>query len=331
MVHHDPAPVSDGAPLDAYSETVVRVVERVGPAVVALNVSASAAERGAAAGRRRRALQKGSGSGVLFTPDGYLLTNAHVVDGGGRVEVALAEGSAHTGNVIGVDRPTDLAVVRAAATGLPFADLGESRTLRPGQLVIAIGNPLGFSQTVSAGVVSAVGRTMRTPDGRLVENIIQTDAALNPGNSGGPLCDGRARVVGINNAVLFGAQGIGFSIPIDTARWVLAQLMSSGRVHRGWLGIAGQARPLDRARARALGLGQASAVEVVAVEPSAPAGLAGLAEHDLIIGAAGHPVESVDDLHRILAGFEPGQALTVEIVRGAERRHLIVVPGEAPR
>src|SRR5581483_10457866 len=206
-----PSPPDDGDLLDAYSQAVVGVVERVGPAVVSIAVQTE----------RRGGTRAGTGSGVVFTPDGYLLTNAHVVRGSKRLRVLLTDGSSHDATTVGADAPTDLAVVSVGASGLPYAELGTSATLRVGQLVIAIGNPLGFSSTVSAGVVSALGRTMRATTGRLMENIIQSDVPLNPGNSGGPLVDSRGRIVGINTAMILGAQGLSFSVPIDTARWVL--------------------------------------------------------------------------------------------------------------
>jgi S1-C subfamily serine protease len=311
-----PTTVEDGVLLDAYSRAVVEVVERVGPAVV--SITAQAGRRG------------GSGSGVLFTPDGYALTNAHVVRGATRLRALLTDGSAHDVRVVGSDPPTDLAVIQLAQNGLPYADLGTSATLRVGQLAIAIGNPLGFSSTVSAGVVSALGRTMRAQTGRLMENIIQSDVALNPGNSGGPLVDSRSRVVGINTAMIHGAQGISFAIPIDTAQWVLGQLMTLGHVRRGWLGIAGQTRPLDRRLARRLGLTQASGVEVVSAEGDGPARTAGLAEGDLILAVEGQTAATVDDVHRLLNRWEIGRPLVLGVLRGEERRSVTVVPREAP-
>ncbi|MCU1283321.1 MAG: periplasmic serine protease, partial [bacterium] len=236
--------VSDGELLDAYSSAVTSVVDAVGPGVVSISVRESPSNDGdPRAAKRRRS--GGAGSGVLFTPDGYILTNAHVVRGGGRWEVALTDGSTHMAQLCGADPATDTAVIRIEGTGLPHAQFGESARLRVGQLCVAIGNPLGFSSTVSAGVVSALGRNMRAQDGRLMENIIQSDVALNPGNSGGPLVDTRARVIGVNTAMIFGAQGISFAVPIDTAKWVVGQIMSQGRVRRSWLGIVAQNRRID--------------------------------------------------------------------------------------
>jgi S1-C subfamily serine protease len=301
--------MDDGELLDAYSQAVVGVVEKVGPSVVSLSA------------------RRGGGSGVAFTPDGYILTNAHVVRGALTVSVGTSDGATHTARVVGSDRATDLAVVHAEGVGA-WAQLGTSTNLRPGQLVVAIGNPLGFSGAVSAGVVSAVGRTMRAQDGRLMENIIQSDVALNPGNSGGPLVDTHARVVGINTAIIMGAQGISFSVPVDTAKWVLAQLLQHGRVRRSHLGIAGQTRPLERARARLLD-DQKSAVEVIQVDPNGPAGKAGVHTNDFIYALSGRTVLSIDDVHRILNAWPIGGALPLGILRGAEKLELMVVPDEA--
>ena len=292
------------------------MVERVGPAVVSIAVSAG--------GRRG-----GTGSGVIFTPDGYALTNAHVVAGAKALQVRLTDGSARAARPVGADPPTDLAVIRVDGDRLPYAELGDSASLRVGQLVIAIGNPLGFSSTVSAGVVSALGRVMRAQGGRLMENIIQSDVALNPGNSGGPLVDSRGRVVGINTAMILGAQGISFSIPVDTAKWVVGQLMTVGRVQRGYLGIAGQNRPLERGLARRLGLAQTTGVEVVGVEDGGPARESGVVEGDVIVSLDGRPAATVDDIHRLLNTWPPGRTVTVQILRGDELRELSITPREA--
>ena len=310
--------------LDAYSRAVVSVVERVGPAVVSVTV----AGRGRGRGR-----SSGAGSGVLFAPDGYILTNAHVIRGARSLEVQLTDGTTRPAYPAGSDPPTDLAVIRTEPTepgGLPYAELGQSAGLRVGQLVIAIGNPLGFSSTVSAGVVSALGRSMRAQNGRLMENIIQSDVALNPGNSGGPLVDSRARVVGINTAVIYGAQGISFAIPVDTAKSVLGQLMTTGRVRRSYLGIAGQNRPIPPALARRVGLEQASGVTVASVDPGGPAGQAGLREGDLVIALGDQPARTIDDVHRFLSDWPIGQSLRVEILRAAERQTIEITPREAP-
>jgi S1-C subfamily serine protease len=311
-----PGPDDDADLLDAYSRAVVGVVERVGPAVVGIAVGG------------RRGARAGSGSGVLFTPDGYALTNAHVVRGGRRLEASLTDGSTRAASLVGTDEATDLAVLRVDGTRLPWAELGTSASLRVGQLVVAIGNPLGFSSTVSAGVVSAVGRSMRAANGRLVENVIQSDVALNPGNSGGPLVDSHGRVVGINAAMILGAQGIGFSVPIDTAKSVLGQLMTMGRVRRGWLGIAGHTRPLERGLVRRLRLEQESGVEVTSVDREGPAA-AGLAERDVIVGFDGAPTRTIDDLQRALNRWPIPAPLAVRVVRNNELHTVTVTPREA--
>jgi len=315
--------VTDGELLDAYSSAVTSVVDAVGPAVVSISVRGS---RQAGPGWGRRG---GSGSGVLFTPDGYILTNAHVVRAGARLEVALTDGSTHTAQLCGADPATDTAVVRIEGRGLPHAQFGESARLRVGQLCIAIGNPLGFSSTVSAGVVSALGRNMRAQDGRLMENIIQSDVALNPGNSGGPLVDTRARVIGVNTAMIFGAQGISFAVPIDTAKWVVGQLMTQGRVRRSWLGIVAQNRRIDPRVKRHLDLLQESAVEVMSVEPSGPAAAAGVRDGDLVLALDGRPVQSVDDVHRTLTQWPVGKPLPLSALRRLDRVDVVALPTEA--
>lgn len=314
----EPLLVSEGAELDAYSQAVVAAVETLGPAVIGL----APAER-----RRGRG---GVGSGVLLAPDGYALTNSHVVHGAGALEVTLTDGRTLGATLVGDDPATDLAVVRANATGLPYAPLGDSTGLRVGQLVIAIGNPLGFQSTVSAGVVSALGRNLRGAGGRLIENVIQTDVALNPGNSGGPLVDARGQVVGVNTAIIAMAQGISFAIPASTARWVVPQLMANGRVRRAWLGLTAQPRPLDRRLVRALGIAQERAVEIVGVERGGPAAEAGLVDGDVIVTVEGLAITRIDDLHRFLAEWPIGRALTLGVVRGTALRDVLVRPGEAP-
>jgi S1-C subfamily serine protease len=312
-------PPSDGELLDAYSRAVVGVVERVGPAVVSV----------AARGRSDRFGASGAGSGVVFTPDGYILTNSHVVRGARRLDVTLDDGTEYEARLVGADPPTDLAVIRLDRAGLTHAELGRSAALRAGQLVIAIGNPLGFSSTVSAGVVSALGRTMRAQDGRLMENIIQSDVALNPGNSGGPLVDSHGRVVGINTAMIMGAQGISFSVPVDTAKWVLAQLMAHGRVRRAQLGIVGQNRPLDRNVARRLELVQKTGVEVMRIDSDGPARSSGLAEGDLIVAIGERPATTVDDIHRVLNAWPIGTPLVLGVVRAGGRREVVLTPVES--
>jgi S1-C subfamily serine protease len=303
-------PVGDEELLDAYSHAVTSVVEAVGPAVVSVS------------------LPRGGGSGVLFTPDGYLLTNAHVVGRAAGVKIGLPDGSTHDGNVVGSDPATDLAVVHIDGAHLPAAGLGNSSKLRVGQLVVAIGNPLGFSFTVSAGVVSALGRTLRAQDGRSMDAIIQSDVALNPGNSGGPLVDSHARVVGINTAMILGAQGLSFSVPVDTARWVLSELMQHGRVRRGVLGLAAQTRPLDRRLARYRSLSQGTGVELMEVAPGKPADRAGLKSGDVLVSLDGTTVQSVDEVHRLLGASSIGRPMTCKVLRGAALIELTVTPAE---
>jgi S1-C subfamily serine protease len=267
---------------------------------------------------------------VVIASDGYVLTNSHVVHGAHDLEVSLTDGRRFAATLTGDDPGTDLAVIRVDAPALPAARFGQSARLRVGQLVIAIGNPFGFESTVSAGVVSALGRSLRSTTGRLIDNIIQTDVALNPGNSGGPLVDSRGRVVGINSAVFAMAQGISFAVPIDTATWVVPQLLARARVSRAYLGFGGQSRPFDRRLARALGLANTRAVEIVSVEPSTPAAGASLQTGDLVVAIGDRPVETVDDVHRLLVAWPIGTPLTVAVVRGVDRRDVTVTPIETP-
>jgi S1-C subfamily serine protease len=324
-------PAEDTEVLDAYSAAVIGVVEAVGPAVISVVVGGGAAESGPRP-PRGRGRREGMGSGVVFTPDGYALTNAHVVGGARELEARLTDGETQRARVVGVDHATDLAVLRLGGSGHPHAAFGRSSTLRVGQLVIAIGNPLGFSSTVSAGVVSALGRSMRARDGRLMENIVQSDVALNPGNSGGPLVDSRGRVVGVNTAMILGAQGISFAVPIDTASWAVSELMTRGRVRRGWLGIAGQNRPLSREFARRLGLEVEGGVEVMSLEERGPAAGSGLLQGDVIVGIDEKRVGSVDDIHRALNawGAAARGAVKAKVVRRGKLIDVEVTPIEAP-
>jgi S1-C subfamily serine protease len=312
--------VNEHEALDAYSRVIVTVAESLGPAVV--NLRGVASEGGRRAG--------GSGSGFLFTPDGFLLTNHHVVRGSSRVRVRLNDGREVSGRVIGADPWTDVAVVQADASGLPHAQLGESAGLRVGQLVVAIGSPFGFDSTVTAGVVSALGRTLRSITGHLVDNVIQTDAALNPGNSGGPLLDSQGRVIGINTAIIHSAQGICFAIPINMAKRIVPQLMQHGRVVRGYLGLHGRDVPVARHLARQFGLNQESGVEVIALEPEGPAAQAGMAEEDLIVALGDQTISSIDDLQNRLADIPVGIPAEVILLRGGRRLGRFVVPGEYP-
>lgn len=301
--------------LDAYSEAVAGAAERVSPAVVQIS-----ATRGS------------SGSGFLFTPDGLVLTNSHVVHGAKQITVTLADGRTGRAIVVGDDPETDLAVVRLDGSEGPYpaVSLGDSGALRPGQIVIAIGNPYGFNYTVTAGVVSALGRSLRAQSGRLIDNIIQTDAALNPGNSGGPLIDSRGDVVGVNSAVILPAQGICFAIPINTAKWVAAALLKDGRVRRSWLGLGGQTVKLSRRLVRQHGLGEEDGgVRVTGTEAESPAGRGGLAEGDIIVRFGHDRVRHVDGLHRILTAERIGVPTPVMVIRGGELRTITVVPAES--
>jgi S1-C subfamily serine protease len=302
--------------LDAYSSVVVRVAERLRPAVVHLR-----------AGEGRR---QGSGSGVLFTPDGLLLTNHHVIAKQERVAVRLTSGEELGGRVVGSDPWTDLAVVKADGGALPHAELGDSAKLLVGQLVVAIGSPLGFESTVTAGVVSALGRTLRSVTGALVDNVIQTDAALNPGNSGGPLVDSKGRVIGINTAVIQPAQGLCFAIPINMARHVLPQLLQHGRVMRGYLGLSGRVVPVPRHLARQYELELTTGVEVAGLEEGGPAEEAGLEEGDVIVALGDVPAASVDDLHKQLMQLPIGVPATITLLRGGRRLVRMVIPTDYP-
>jgi len=301
------------APLDAYSQTVVGVVELVSPAVVGV-----------------RSPRGGVGSGVVFAPDGYILTNSHVVHGSGPLDVILHDGRVLPAQRIGEDAHSDTAVIRVVADGLPSATLGDSSELRVGQLVVAIGNPLGFQASVTAGVVSALGRTLRAQTGRLIENVIQTDAALNPGNSGGPLLDGHGRVVGINTAIIAGSQGICFAIPINTVTWVAGHLMREGRVRRAYLGISAQSFNLAPVIAARHGLDDTRAVQVTEVHPDTPARRAGLRSGDVIIRLDGQRIRTPDDLQRALGIYEPEDSVELELLRDGGRAQIAVFPGELP-
>src|SRR5205823_2067732 len=306
----DPLPEEHEA-LDAYSQVVVQVAQALRPAVVNL----SGGKRG-----------EGSGSGILFTPDGFLLTNHHVVQAIRRPRIRLNDGRDLGGRVVGTDPWTDLAVVQAEGGDLPFAAFGDSNRLRVGQLVLAIGSPFGFDSTVTAGVVSALGRTLRTITGHLVDNVIQTDAALNPGNSGGPLVDAAGQVIGINTAVIQPAQGICFAIPVNMVRNIMPQLMKHGKIIRGYLGLHARTVPV----ARRFGLEQTGAALVIAVEPDGPAHQAGITEDDLIVSLGEQPVTSVDDLHRLLTELPVDVPSAVVLIRAGRRLERLVLPQEYP-
>ena len=293
----------DLAALDAYSQAVVGVVQDIGDAVVAINVQGSG---GPGAG-------DSAGSGVILSPDGYVLTNAHVVGDAGSVNLALTDGRTLRAAVRGRDVATDLALLHADIGGLPFASLGDSDELMVGQLVVAIGNPLGFQSTVSAGVVSALGRSLRAKDGKMIEGIIQTDVALNPGNSGGPLVDSSARVVGINTAIIAGAQNLSFSVPASTANWVVREIMEHGRVRRSYLGMTCHLRPVSRAFQREANFGKAAAVQAFDVAYDSPAAKAGVQPGDLLLEIDGIPIGSIDEIHRLLP--RPGATVSLKLLR----------------
>ena len=302
--------------LDAYSAAVTSAAARIAPSVVNVEVFSSKGKRG-------------GGSGFLFTPDGFVLTNSHVVNGAASIDVTLADGTRCAASVVGNDPHTDLAVLRISAPNQTPAELGDSDTIRPGQLVIAVGNPLGFQATVTAGVVSALGRTMRAQSGRLIDSVIQTDAALNPGNSGGPLVNARGEVVGVNTAVILPAQGICFAIAINTAKFVAARLIRDGRIVRSYIGVAGQSAPLHRRVVRFYELPVESGVLVLGVEKKSPAESAGLHEGDVVVAYGETPVSSVDDLHRILTEEQIGKASELTVIRRTEKLALPVVPAAA--
>ncbi len=301
--------------LESYSRSVVEVIKTVGPSVVSigvkrLNPNANSPE------------QMAAGSGVIITQDGFILTNNHVVEHAGTVEVGLTDGTSTTAQVVGTDPMTDLAVLRVGMNGLPAAQLGDSEKVQVGQMAIAIGNPLGFQNTVSTGVVSALGRTLRGQAGHLIDNMIQTDVALNPGNSGGPLVDSRGRVIGINTAMVSNAQGLSFSIPVNTAKWVVGELILRGGITRVHLGVAGQTRPMQRRVQRYFSLPSQTAVQVIAVEAASLAQRAGVQVGDWIVQINDQPIASVDDIYRVLSRLQAGSPLALGILRGTERRDI---------
>lgn len=322
---------ADDTLLDAYSRAVVTVVERASPAVVSLELR----------GGRGRGRAGGSGSGFVVTPDGYLLTNSHVVTpatSGAELRVRGASGEVGVGRLVGDDPATDLAVVHVDPGCLPAPVTGSTAAAlaleplarpRPGQLAVAIGNPLGFELTVSTGVVSALGRSLRGRGGRLIDDVLQHTAPLNPGNSGGPLLDSSGRLLGVNTAIIARSQGLGFAVGAATAAWVLGQLLATGRVRRGWLGIGARTRALDRRLALAHGLG-AAAVEVQSVEAGGPAARAGLREGDLVVAFAGAPVAGIDELHRLMRDWPLGGATELSVLRRGQRLAVQITPAQAP-
>jgi S1-C subfamily serine protease len=310
---------SDDTPLfDAYSQAVIGAVDKVGPAVLHLQVAG--AKDGAT----------GAGSGVVFTPDAYVLTNSHVVSGARKIEATFPDGRSLAANLVGDDPDTDLAVLRLDGETATFARLGDSRRLRVGQLVVAIGNPFGFQCTVTAGVVSALGRSLRTRSGRLIDSVIQTDAALNPGNSGGPLVTAAGEVVGINTAIIGMAQGICFSISAATVEFVAARLIRDGRVRRSYIGLAGQNVPLARRVVRFHGLARETGVRVQSTAADGAARAAGVRSGDIIVAAGGIPVGDIDELHRLLTEERVGRPLPLTVLRLTQKLEIGVVPRETP-
>jgi S1-C subfamily serine protease len=301
--------------LDAYSRAVTAAVERASPAVV--KIDASRGSRG------------GSGSGFVFTPDGFIVTNSHVVHGARELEVRFLDGRALPAALVGDDPDSDLAVVRVTANDLPTVTLGDSSAIKPRQLAIALGNPFGLQTTVTTGVVSALGRTLRSQSGRLIDNVIQTDAALNPGNSGGPLVGSRGEVIGVNTAVIAMAQGICFAIAVNTARHVVTALMRDGKVRRGYIGLAGQDVAIPRRLVREFALTAEHGVLVLSVEPGSPAASAGLAEGDVLVSFAGRTIDSIDELHRVLTDHPIGKAGELTVLRRYRPLGLTLAPIEA--
>ena len=324
----EPSLPSDDELLDAYSHAVIGAAEKVSPAVV--NIDVGQRSQGQQATYPRRPPEtRGSGSGFIFTPDGFIITNSHVVHRANRIEVTLADGRRFQADLIGDDPDTDIAVVRIHGADLVPARLGDSQSIRVGQVVIAIGNPYGFQCTVTAGVVSALGRSLRSRSGRLIDNVIQTDAALNPGNSGGPLVTSRGEVIGVNTAVIFPAQGLCFAVAINTATFVAGRLIKDGKVRRSYIGVAGQDVPLPRRLTRFHNLLVESGILVTSIEPGSPAHRAGLIEGDVIIGYNGDPVGGIDDLQRQLTETQMGARSRVTIIRRTDKLDLAIVPEES--
>jgi S1-C subfamily serine protease len=319
-----PSSLPDHELLDAYSRAVIHAVDRVAPAVVSIDVHKTGTAR------RSRA-QAGSGSGFVFATDGLILTNSHVVDGASAIDVTLPDGRERQADLIGQDRDTDVAIIRISADDLVAVDFGDSQALRPGQLVVAIGNPYGFQHTVTSGVVSALGRSLRARSGRLIEHVIQTDAALNPGNSGGPLVTSTGAVVGVNTAIIAGGQGLSFAVPISTILTILPVLLRDGRVRRGYLGVAGQDVPLLRRVSRFHRLSQASGVLVISLEADGPAYASGVRDGDIIVSLDQQPVTSLDDLHRLLTEDRIGTTAVLGVLRGVERLDLRVAIADRNR
>lgn len=316
----------DDAALDAYSRAVINAAEKVSPSVVYIEVHHRLRSREGGGRRPSRREGLGSGSGFVFTPDGFILTNSHVVHGAEKIEVTLSDGRSCVADLIGDDPETDLAVIRINAANLMPAHLGDAQSVRVGQLVIAIGNPYGFQYSVTAGVVSALGRSLRAQSGRLMDDVIQTDAALNPGNSGGPLVNSKGEVIGVNTAMILPAQGICFATSIDTAKFVASRLIRDGKVSRSYIGLAGQNVPLPRRVVRYFNLPVESGILVVSYEDDSPAQKSGLLTGDIIVGFDEQPIAGIDDLHRLLTEERIGRKSPLIVIRRTERLTLEVLP-----
>jgi S1-C subfamily serine protease len=323
-----PSSEHDLSLLDAYSQAVVQAAERISPAVVFIEVSKTRLQAQIARGRGPDEV-RGSGSGFVFTPDGFILTNSHVVQGADRVAVTLSDGRRFDASIVGDDPGTDVAVIRISAPGLVAAPLGDSQKIRVGQLAIAIGNPFGFQYSVTAGVVSALGRSLRSESGRLIDNVIQTDAALNPGNSGGPLANSLGEVIGVNTAVILPAQGICFAVAINMAKFVAGQLIKNGKIRRAYLGMGGQNVTIPRFVVRSQQLKAETGVLVISVEKQSPAERAGLQEGDVIVALDDTAVRSVDDLHKLLTDARIGARCELTLLRRSQKISLAVVAQEA--
>jgi S1-C subfamily serine protease len=318
----------DASLLDAYSQAVVQAAEKTSPSVLFIEVTKSRQPNSSGPSRHSRQM-RGSGSGFIFTPDGLILTNSHVVRGAGAIEVMLADGRRTSASLVGDDPSTDLAVIRISAQGLAAAQLGDSAKIRVGQLAIAIGNPYGFQYSVTAGVVSALGRSLRSESGRLIDNVIQTDAALNPGNSGGPLVDSSGNVIGVNTAVILPAQGLCFAVAINTAKFVAGQLIRHGRIRRAYLGLGGQSVTIPRLLVRSHQLGASTGVLVISVEKQSPAERAGLMEGDVIVALDDLPVRGVDDLHKFLTEARINASCRLTLLRQSQKIFVTVIAQEA--
>jgi S1-C subfamily serine protease len=318
----------DASLLDAYSQAVVQAAEKTSPSVVFIEVTKSRRPNSSGPSRHSQEM-RGSGSGFIFTPDGLILTNSHVVRGAGAIEVMLSDGRRSSASPVGDDPSTDLAVIRISAQGLVAARLGDSAKIRVGQLAIAIGNPYGFQYSVTAGVVSALGRSLRSESGRLIDNVIQTDAALNPGNSGGPLVDSSGSVIGVNTAVILPAQGLCFAVAINTAKFVAGQLIRHGRIRRAYLGVGGQSVTIPRLVVRSHQLAASTGVLVISVEKQSPAERAGLVEGDVIVSLDDLPVRGVDDLHKILTDARIDASCRLTLLRRSQKIFVTVVAQEA--